>query len=768
MLIGVMMLIFKMQSVMKKYYSFMLIAAVAVAFASCAKEIDTPEEPVQKEVEKMTITVNPSIEMTKSTLNSDHSQIVWSAYDAIRVYNNVDNTSEEITYSAGDPMTVDVPVGTTEIYSQYPSKSNTEGPSKVLLTISNEQTQKNPGELAGRYYPMVAKGTVSGTSANMVFYPVAGALALNIWNTALSGTEKVKSVTVVPYTTAFDGDQANTNITGTGVTYSAPASSLPICVTLTNTLSVGNSKPSNTKTYDGQIYVCMAKKSYTGIKFIIETDKNYYTKDASAATFDLASNDFLPVNINLATCETMADTEFELFSGSITEGDYIIYYDGHAMKASIASNRFEKEDVTPDANDCINTDNPLLVWHISASSTYWTIFNNAKQMYAAGKGTDNQGQLFFDGTDDKSLWTVSGSSDYEFVNKYNSENSKNANLRNNGDYGFATYKTTIGGALSLYKLSTKTLSSIALSGTYQTDYYVNDAVNHDGLIVTATFSDASNRDVTSDVVFTDPDMSSAGVKTVTVSYTYKGVEKTKTYDITVSVRPTFTVTFADDSSSRTEASSGAGVELPDRSDSDPWTFAGWAVANIPSSTTTAPAAVYAPGDTYYPSSNITLYPVYTKSNIVTSWTKITDLSTVTAGTYALLTTDGHAFNGTITNGHGQVTSEAFSFTENVATSAPDGTCELVFAASGSGFTMYNATNKYLYAKKASSGNLAWHDSETSYWSNSSSNWTYNSNSAYLRSYSNSSFRTYSANNGNVMVMARKGSTSVSYYISDPS
>ena len=297
---------------MKNNYSFMLIAVAACAFASCEKELSVPEDPIQKEVERITITLNPSIEMTKTTLTSDHADIVWSEYDAIRVYNNVDNSSEEITYSDGDPMTVSVPVGTTEIYSQYPSKANTEGPSKVLLTISNEQTQKNPGELAGRYYPMVAKGTVSGTSANMVFYPVAGALALNIWNSAVVGTEKVKSVTAVPYTTTFVGDQADTDITGTGVTYSAPASSFPIRVTLTNLLTLGSSKPSNTKTYDGQIYVCMAKKSYTGIKFIIETDQNIYTKDASAATFDLASNDFLPVNINLATCETMADTDFDL------------------------------------------------------------------------------------------------------------------------------------------------------------------------------------------------------------------------------------------------------------------------------------------------------------------------------------------------------------------------------------------------------------------------------------------------------------------------
>lgn len=763
---------------MNQNYYFMLIAAAAVAFVSCTKEIDNAQETIQKEVEKMTITVNPSIEMTKSTLNSDHSKIIWSAYDEIRVYNNVDNTSEEITYSAGDPITVEVPVGTTEIYSQYPTKTNTEGPSKVLLSISNEQTQTNPGELAGRYYPMVAKGTVSGTSANMVFYPVAGALALNIYNTALAGTENVKTVTVVPYTTSFIGEQANTNITVPSVTYSSAADSYPICVTLTNSLSIGSSKPADTKTYDGQIYVCMAKKSYNGMKFIIETDKNFYTKDAPAVTFDLAANDFLPVNINLATCDTMNDTDFDLYSGAITEGDYIIYYDGHAMKAAVASNRLSNVSVSPDANDCITTNDPTIVWHIAASSEYWTIFNVIKNQYAASTGAANKADLLYDGTDDKALWSFSGTTTYEAINKKNDANSVNKNLRKNGNYGWACYAAGTGGAFSLYKLSTKALSSIALSGTYQTEFYVDDVVNHDGLIVTATYNDATNRNVTSEAVFTDPDMSTTGAKTVTVSYTYRGVEKTQSYDITVSERPKFTVTFADDSSSLTEESVGSGVELPNRTGDATWTFAGWAVANIAAETTTAPAAIYAAGSTYYPANNITLYPVYTKSSSVTSWTKITNLATVTAGTYALLTPDGHAFSGTLTSGKGDITTTAFSFTENVATSAPSGTVEVEFATLSSGFSMQikSGTNKdkYLTTTKATTGGLSVSDSagEDYWYYDSTEKWIYSkqysSKYAHLRPYNNSNFNTYnSTSNGDDVVFARKGTATVTSYISNP-
>ena len=352
-------------------------------------------------------------------------------------------------------------------------------------------------------------------------------------------------------------------------------------------------------------------------------------------------------------------------------------------------------------------------------------------------------------------------------------------MRQNGVNGFATYAAGTGAQPVFYKLSTKTLSSIAVSGSYQTAYYVDDAINHTGVVVTATFSDASERVVTGDAVFVDPSTATTGAKTVTVKYSYKGVEKTTTYGITVSERPKFTVTFADDSSSLTEASVGAGVELPDRSDSDPWSFAGWAVANIASSTTTAPAAIYDPGDTYYPTANITLYPVYTKTGTITTWTKITDLSTVTAGTYALLTPGGYAFAGTLTSGKGDVTATTFSFTDNVATSAPSGMVEVELATKSSGFSMkiLSGTNKdkYITTSKATSGGLSvsaaagdyyWYYDSTEKWISSH---VYSSKNPHMRPYGNSNINTYnSTSNGDDLTMARKGTTSATYYISDPS
>ncbi len=148
--------------------------------------------------------------------------------------------------------------------------------------------------------------------------------------------------------------------------------------------------------------------------------------------------------------------KYSLFSGDLEEGDYIIYYDGKAMNTTV-SDRLQYEEVTPEG-DIITTNNSAIVWHIAPNGDYWTIYNAEEDAYAASTGAKNKAQMLEDGTDDKALWTVSGTSTYEFVNKQNAANAVNANLRNNGTYGFACYSDATGGALSLYKKMTVPLT----------------------------------------------------------------------------------------------------------------------------------------------------------------------------------------------------------------------------------------------------------------------------------------------------------------------
>lgn len=145
-----------------------------------------------------------------------------------------------------------------------------------------------------------------------------------------------------------------------------------------------------------------------------------------------------------------ASEGYSLYTGDLEEGDYIIVYDGAAMTAAVSSGRLGYTEVEVDGN-AIYAPDADIVWHIAKSGDYWTIYNASVSRYAAGTGAKNKAQLLESGTDDKSLWTASGTTTYEFVNKANAAAGVNKNLRRNTTYGFACYSTSTGGALSLYK-----------------------------------------------------------------------------------------------------------------------------------------------------------------------------------------------------------------------------------------------------------------------------------------------------------------------------
>ena len=73
-----------------------------------------------------------------------------------------------------------------------------------------------------------------------------------------------------------------------------------------------------------------------------------------------------------------------------------------------------------------------------------------------------------------------------------------------------------------------TLIGIEAKGT-PAEFWTGDKFNHDGITITAHWSDESETDVTSKCEFSTPDMATAGKKTVTVTYE----KKTCTYDIEV-------------------------------------------------------------------------------------------------------------------------------------------------------------------------------------------------------------------------------------------
>ena len=175
--------------------------------------------------------------------------------------------------------------------------------------------------------------------------------------------------------------------------------------------------------------------------------------------------------LTVSAAQTSAGNEFALVTSAsdFGEGDYIIVYSNGAMNTTVSNNRLQYTEVTP-TNNVITTTDAAIIWHIAPSGDYYTIYNAGESKYAASTGTKNQAQLLADGTDDKSLWSVTTGATFDFVNKKNASSNVNANLRRNGTYGFACYATGTGGALSLYKRTSgstipTTVAAPTISGT---------------------------------------------------------------------------------------------------------------------------------------------------------------------------------------------------------------------------------------------------------------------------------------------------------------
>lgn len=134
-----------------------------------------------------------------------------------------------------------------------------------------------------------------------------------------------------------------------------------------------------------------------------------------------------------------------------------------------------------------------------------------------------------------------------------------------------------------------TLSSISLSGDYQTVFTEGDTFNHDGLVVTANYSDNTQTVVTDDAEFSIPDMSQVGEQTITVTYN----EVSTTYDITINAIPTHNVTWSINGATSSESyKEGAAINFPENpADVNDKTFVGWVTETIDGTTNEAPTFV---------------------------------------------------------------------------------------------------------------------------------------------------------------------------------
>lgn len=314
----------------------------------------------------------------------------------------------------------------------------------------------------------------------------------------------------------------------------------------------------------------------------------------------------------------------------------------------------------------------------------------------------------------------------------------------------------------------KTLTSIAITGEpAQTEYTEGETFSAEGLTVTATYDDASTAVVTADATWTfDPATLAVGTTSVTATATYNEKTASETYNVTVKEIPSYTYTWMVNGAEvkKSVLKEGAAVEAPANPENiADKVFTGWVTtatvdANVAPTYATIDATAKA---------NTTYYAVFAtlKQGAGEKWVKKAASEITEEGVYALITKDGKAFNGeiieasgsTAVKGNGKSTTDAFIFdSNNEATSAPKGTCELTFVKNGEGFKMLNADKtQCLYSYQNAKECLSWNaaEKENSYWFFYDNNWTYKQSATtytYLRVY-NSTFRTYPKNSSNESV-----------------
>lgn len=187
-------------------------------------------------------------------------------------------------------------------------------------------------------------------------------------------------------------------------------------------------------------------------------------------------------------------------------------------------------------------------------------------------------------------------------------------------------------------------------------------------------------------------------------------------------------------------------------------FLGWTDEPINGVQLDAPKVLFnAASDAPLIDTDATYYAVFASQTFNTVWTKIAEKDVNEEGIYVIINEKGYAFDGTIVNGRGGVSSEAFAFSDGEALACPEGVCELTLTkvdGTADGFAIYNAEKGYLYARSSYVENLAWGTEETDFWHYSNAGWLYAKNGAYLRFY-NDKFNTLGNKNGASIYFAKK-------------
>lgn len=350
-----------------------------------------------------------------------------------------------------------------------------------------------------------ATGDPEDVTAEATFHYDKNALALGTSSMAVSATFESKTSTEQNYTITVNKKASSISIAdltiGVDETSTILATTTPADAVLSYTIT------------DGSEYVTLDGNQLTGSALGTATIKASYAGDDE---YEAAETSF---TVTVSDLKTATISSFSTTSGNFTDNTDISF---KAFKGGAGSEPF------------ITKNNTLRLYQGSPFGGYVTISGvsgvniQSITLYTSSEYASTTVGYSVDG----GAAPASGKS----VARNSSYTIDGLNNQSVSIYCLGNSSTT---RLEIAKIEVKytkeglTLSSIELSGDYQKVFTQYDDFNHENLVVTATYSNGSTRDVTSLANLSTPDMTTVGTKTVTVSYTEDEVTKEVSYDITV-------------------------------------------------------------------------------------------------------------------------------------------------------------------------------------------------------------------------------------------
>lgn len=453
----------------------------------------------------------------------------YKAGDKIEISSNITLTAiwNYLTHYTDDTSASTITWDLTN--PEYVSASKTqvcwESP-KATMTVdkasagSDANAYMPPSQSSTRFYKnsTLSIAPVSGYQIDSIVFSAtttdyAAALSGSTWSNATASVDS-KTVTIVP---TIKKNAVSATIGGTSGHYTAVVHYSTI--SLEPTLSLSQTSITLLTTNTDGIDVIATVENVESPTYLWSTnDSNIELEGVTTSTVTIKPNTSAEgsATVNLLVGGTnpnltaSVDVEIELPEPGTQDNPYTVSQAKAAIDAGTGITDVYVKGIISQIDSYDSSHNSITYW-ISEDGTT----NNQFEVYS-GKGLDGANFTSIDQVELCASVIVRGD-----IKKYGSVYEFNYNNKQ------VSYVVP-------------SLSSIALSGNFPTEFIAGDDFSHEGMVVTATFENGASKIVESGFDFSGYNMSSAGNQTVTVSYTKNNVTKTADYNIVVKPPKTLT------------------------------------------------------------------------------------------------------------------------------------------------------------------------------------------------------------------------------------